>query len=108
MPGKFVVTKKNGKASFSLKATNGQIIFTSEKYESHAAALKGIESVRKNAADDARFERKKAKDGSPYFVLKARNGESLGRSEMYKTTRSMESGIASVKKNAVDAAVADA
>lgn len=108
MPGKFVVTTaKNGKVHFSLKATNGQILLTSEKYESRGSAVKGIESVKKNASNDARFERKKGKDGSAYFVLKASNGEPLGRSEMYKRTSSMNGGIASVAKNAANAVVVD-
>src|SRR6476620_4792860 len=108
MAGKFVVkTGKNGKVHFNLKASNGQIILTSEKYESRAGAMNGIESVRKNASNDARFERKKGKDGSPYFVLKASNGEPLGRSEMYKSNSSMENGIASVGKNAADSITVD-
>ncbi len=109
MAGKFELkTAKTGKVHFNLKASNGQIILTSEKYETRKAAENGIESVRKNAPNDARFERKKAKDGSPYFVLKAANGEPIGKSEMYKTSKSMENGIASVGKNAPDAAVVDA
>lgn len=109
MAGKFEIkTGKNGKFHFNLKASNGQVILTSEKYESRAAAVKGIASVKKNAGNDKRFERKTAKDGSPYFVLKASNGEVIGKSEMYKAARSMENGIASVGKHAPDAAVADA
>ena len=109
MPGKFEIkTAKTGKVHFNLKASNGQTLLTSEKYESRQAAVKGVESVRKNAGDEKRFERKSGKDGSAYFVLKAANGEPLGRSEMYKTKRSMESGIASVTKNATGAAVAEA
>jgi uncharacterized protein len=108
MAGKFVLkTAKNGKVHFNLKASNGQVILTSEKYETRAAAVKGIESVRKNSASDARFERKKAKDGSPFFTLKAANGEPIGKSEMYKSASSMEGGIASVAKNAPDANVVD-
>lgn len=108
MAGKFVVkTGKSGKVHFNLKASNGQIILTSEKYESRAGAMNGIESVKKNASNDARFERKKGKDGSPYFVLKASNGEPLGRSEMYKSNSSMENGIASVGKNAADSITVD-
>ena len=42
---------KNGKFYFNLKATNGQIIGTSELYESVAARENGIESVKKNAPD---------------------------------------------------------
>lgn len=108
MAGKFVLkTGKNGKIHFNLKASNGQVILTSEKYENRASAVKGIESVRKNSANDARFERKTAKDGSPYFTLKAANGEPIGKSEMYRSKSSMENGIASVAKNAPDAAVVD-
>lgn len=109
MAGKFEIkTGKTGKVRFNLKAGNGQIILTSEAYDTRKAAEGGIASVKKNAGDDKRFERKTAKDGSPYFVLKAANGEPIGKSEMYKTVSSMENGIASVGKNAPDAPVADA
>lgn len=42
---------KNGKYYFNLKAGNGQIIGTSEMYESVASRDNGIESVSKNAPD---------------------------------------------------------
>ncbi|WP_420488425.1 YegP family protein [Pedobacter steynii] len=44
-------TSTNGKPYFNLKATNGQIIGTSEMYESEASRDNGIESVKKNAPD---------------------------------------------------------
>lgn len=51
MPAKFVVKKgTTGKYRFNLVATNGQVIATSEAYETKAKALAGVESVRKNAA----------------------------------------------------------
>ena len=50
MPAKFVVKKgSTGKYRFNLVATNGQVIATSEAYETRAKALAGVESVRKNA-----------------------------------------------------------
>jgi uncharacterized protein len=50
MAAKFVLKKgSTGKYRFNLVATNGQIIATSEAYESKASALKGIESVQRNA-----------------------------------------------------------
>jgi uncharacterized protein YegP (UPF0339 family) len=98
---------KSGKYRFNLKAGNNQVILSSEQYETKAAATSGIESVRANAPDDARYERKTAKDGSPYFVLKAKNGEPIGKSEMYSSTSAMENGIASVKTNAPTAKVVD-
>ena len=109
MAGKFELKKsKNDKYFFNLHAGNGQIILTSEMYESRASALNGIESVKKNAPDDARYERKTAKDGSPYFVLKAGNGEIIGSSEMYSSNAAMENGIAAVKKNALVAEIVEA
>lgn len=54
MAATFVVTKtSNGQFRFNLKAGNGEIIATSESYTTKAAALGGIESVKKNAADAA-------------------------------------------------------
>ena len=50
MPAKFVLKRgTTGKFRFSLHAANGQIVATSEAYETKRAALAGIESVRKNA-----------------------------------------------------------
>ncbi|MXQ08397.1 DUF1508 domain-containing protein [Alphaproteobacteria bacterium GH1-50] len=42
---------KGGKARFNLKASNGQVIGTSESYESTSARDNGIASVAKNAPD---------------------------------------------------------
>jgi uncharacterized protein YegP (UPF0339 family) len=108
MAGKFDLKKStSGKFYFNLKAGNGQIILTSEMYEAKGGATNGIESVKRNAPDDKRYERKQTKDGEPYFVLKAGNGEIIGRSENYSSTASMENGIESVKENAPTAAVED-
>lgn len=54
MAAKFVVKKtSNGQFRFNLKAGNGEVIATSESYTTKAAALKGIESVKSNAAGAA-------------------------------------------------------
>lgn len=92
---------------FNLKAGNGQIILTSEIYSEKRSAEAGIASVKKNALVDARFERKVGKDGSPYFVLTATNGQTIGRSEMYKSTTSRENGVKSVKNHAPGAVIDD-
>ncbi len=84
MAGKYELKKStSGKFMFNLKSGNGQTILTSEMYETKGGAQGGIESVRKNGPLDERYERKKSKNDEPYFVLKAGNGEPLGRSEMY-------------------------
>jgi uncharacterized protein len=108
MAGSFVIAKgKTGKFRFNLRAGNNQVILTSEAYDAKASAENGIASVRKNSQDDARFTRKTAKDGSPYFVLTATNGQVIGTSEMYSSAAGMENGIKSVAANAPDAKVVD-
>ena len=52
MPGKFVVKKgSTGKFRFSLVSTNGQIVATSEAYNSKASCMNGVRAVRSLAAD---------------------------------------------------------
>ena len=108
MAGSFELkTATSGKFMFNLKAGNGEVILTSQLYEAKTSAENGIESVRKNAVDDARFERKTSQKGEPFFVLNAANGQVIGKSEMYASTAGMENGIASVTKNAPDAKLKD-
>lgn len=118
--GKFVVKKTNTGVKFDLKAGNGEIIVTSEVYNSDAACQNGIESVKKNAPVAAvedqtvegyaveknpKFEIYKDKAGEFRFRLKATNGQVIATSEGYKAIASCKNGIESVKKNAPDAAV---
>ncbi len=108
MAGKFEIKKsRNEKFLFNLKAGNGQIILTSELYESKSACENGIESVKKNSGDDNRYERRNSTKGEPYFVLKAGNGQEIGKSEMYSSSAAMENGIESVKTNAPSAPAED-
>lgn len=102
-----IYTDKKGEFRFRLKAGNGQTILTSEGYAAKSGCTNGIESVKKNAADDAKYERLQAKDGSPYFNLKAGNNQVIGASEMYTSESAMENGISSVKTNAPQASVED-
>ncbi len=59
MAGKFeCYTDKAGEYRFRLKASNGNTILSSEGYKSKSGCANGIESVKKNAADPARFVKK--------------------------------------------------
>ncbi|KVH55077.1 YegP family protein [Burkholderia cepacia] len=108
MAAKFVIKKaSDGQFLFHLKAANGEIILRSELYKTKASAENGVASVRKNAPDDARYERKTATNGQFMFNLKAGNHEIIGTSELYKAEASRENGIASVKQNAPDAPLDD-
>jgi uncharacterized protein YegP (UPF0339 family) len=108
MAGKFELKRsKDGQFMFNLKATNGQVILTSELYTTKPSAENGIESVRKNSSREGAFEVKNNAKGEPYFILKATNGQEIGRSEYYSSKTAMEKGIESVKKNAPEAAIED-
>ena len=50
--GKFVIKVGKTGVRFNLLASNGQVIGSSEIYKSDASCLNGIESVRKNAAEN--------------------------------------------------------
>lgn len=108
MAAKFELKQaKDGQYMFNLKAANGQVILTSELYKQKASAENGVESVRKNSNREGAFETRVNSKGEPYFILKATNGQEIGRSEYYSGKSAMENGIASVQKNAPDAAIDD-
>jgi len=108
MAAKFELKKSsNGQYCFCLKAGNGEIILSGETYGAKGVAENGIESVRINAPNNSRYERKTSVSGEPYFILKAANGEVIGKSEMYSSTKAMEEGIESVKRNAPRARMED-
>ena len=117
---KFVIRTVTSGIKFDLKATNGQVIATSEVYETKAACANGIESVRKNApiaafenqtvenyetATNPKFEMYEDKGGEYRFRLKSRNGQIIATSEGYKTKAACENGIESVRKNAPEAEI---
>jgi uncharacterized protein len=100
-----VYTGKNGDYYFRLKAGNHEPILQSEGYTTRAACDNGIESVKRNAPEDARYVRR---DGSSFsFSLKATNGQVIGHSESYSSASGRDGGIESVKKNAPTAEVKD-
>ena len=106
--GKFIVSKrKNEEFQFNLKATNGQIILTSEGYTTKAACSNGIESVKKNSQEEKRFEVLESKNGKHYFNLKATNGQIIGTSQMYESLAGCQNGVQSVMNNAPEAEIVE-
>jgi uncharacterized protein YegP (UPF0339 family) len=108
MSAKFEIKKaKDGEFFFHLKAGNGEIILTSEMYRAKASAQNGIASVKKNAPNDKRYERKEASNGHPMFNLKAGNHEVIGTSQRYKSAEARDHGIEAVKADAPTAEIED-
>ncbi|HEX6430011.1 MAG TPA: YegP family protein [Niastella sp.] len=107
--GKFVITKRvNGEFQFNLKAGNGETILTSEGYSTKSNCQNGIESVKRNAPDENKYDRKTASNGKFYFTLEAVNGQTIGVSELYESESGLNNGILSVKTQAPDAIIQDA
>jgi uncharacterized protein len=116
---------------FHLKAGNGQIIAVSQGYGAKESAIKGIDSIKKNASiakivdlsttegalpdttiakgivQEPVFEIQTNAPNRWRFHLKAGNGEIIAVSQSYQTKESAQSGIASVQKNARTAKIVD-
>ncbi|HHW93462.1 MAG TPA: YegP family protein [Clostridiaceae bacterium] len=117
--GKYQVktTKSGSGFIFNLKAPNGQVIATSEVYNTLESCKKGINSVSVNAPvanledqtvpgfkveTNPKFEIYTDKAGEFRFRLKARNGQIIAVSEGYSAMAGCLNGVKSVRKNAVD------
>jgi len=108
MAGKFECYKdKAGEFRFRLKAGNGEIILSSEGYKSKASCDNGIASVKKNCLDEKCFDKKQTESGKYRFNLKSTNGQVIGSSQNYDSESGCKNGIASVTRNAPDAAVVE-
>ena len=97
----------SGQFRFNLKAGNGEVILSSESYIQKESALAGIDSARTNGPSDANYERKTSNADEPYFVLKAQNGQTIGRSEMYSSAAARDNGIKSVQTNCTSTTIKD-
>lgn len=120
--GKFVIRNTNTGVKFDLKASNGEVIATSEVYSSLDACRNGVASVKKNApaaniedqtvegyetVKNPKFEIYEDKAGEFRFRLTATNGQIIAVSEGYKAMASCRNGIESVVKNAPEAEVVE-
>ncbi len=113
--GKFIVKDTNTGIKFDLKAGNGEVIATSEVYNTLRSCMNGVNSVKRNAPKAAvedqtaegfkkekcpKFEIYTDKAGEIRFRLKATNGQIIAVSEGYTTMDACKNGIDSVKTNA--------
>lgn len=91
---------------YRLRATgNQEIILESEGYATKYAALQGIDTARGNAKFDQSYE---LKEGIYYtFLLKAGNGETVGRSKKYLSVADRDNAMVLVKQEAPNAVIED-
>ena len=117
---KFILRQTRSGIKFDLVAANGQVILSSEVYTSRSAALKGIESIRKNGPtaklenrteegwtqlSNPKFEMYRDRAGQFRFRLKSRNGKIVGISDGYANKAGCLNGIDSVRNNAPGAEI---
>jgi uncharacterized protein YegP (UPF0339 family) len=97
----------DGKHYFRLTARNGQNILSSQGYASKTSCKNGIESVKNNGTSADRFEMKEAANGKFFFNLLAANKQVIGKSQMYASKQSCQSGIEAVQRVTAEAGVED-
>lgn len=120
--GSYEVKKSGDGLMFNLRAGNGEVIGTSEVYNSRDSLDTGVASVKKNAPvapiEDQttegfeqktcpKFEVFSDKAGKTRFRLKARNGKIIFASQAYASKQNCLAGIESVKMNAAEAAASE-
>ena len=117
---KFKITAAKGEQFQAKFVYNAEIMVWSENYKSKSSAQNCIDSIKKNApgaptvdvskgeeGKGYRFELVKSKDGQTFVRFVAANGETMVRSETYKSRSSAKNCIESIKKNGPKAAVVD-
>lgn len=111
--GRFQIREVPSGYKFDLLAANGQVILTSEVYQTRAACQKGSRSVMTCAAkgrvadlteeeklpSNPRIEIYRDKSGQYRFRLRSRNGQIIAASEGYTTKAACENGVESVLVN---------
>ena len=108
MAGKFEIYKdKANEFRFRLKASNGEIVLSSEGYKSKSSASNGVSSVQKNCSDGQCFVKNTTASGKFRFNMRAKNNQVIGTSQSYDTEASRDNGIEAIARAAADAKVVD-
>ncbi len=87
-------TKNDNKFYFQFLSDNGDVLLRSQAYDGKEACFNGIKSVISNAGEEGRYERATNNDGQHYFILKAANGQEIGRSEAYDSEADVTQAMA--------------
>lgn len=96
--GKWIVKEKGEDEYVAyLYANNGEVILTSEIYSSADGAKKGVQTIKKNIANE-NFQIYCDKNGQYYFKLKTSGNRFLCVGETYPTENACLSAVESVKR----------
>ena len=86
-------TGEDKKVYFRLRANNGEIVLGSQAYTAKSSALNGIESVKTNGTNTARFQIINTVDGEYAIRLVAANGQIIARGESYVSKSNASRGV---------------
>lgn len=92
-----IKNSEDNKPFWVFTATNGEIICSSETFNSMESCKNGIRSSKISIAN-ANFDVKMSIDLKYYFVQKANNNEKLCRSQMYSTRQSCVHSVELIKR----------
>ncbi|MCX5747785.1 MAG: YegP family protein [Proteobacteria bacterium] len=87
---------ESGQFHFNVFAKNGQIVVSSERYATEAAAYNGAFAVQAAGQAAAGYTVKQAASGTWYFTIAAPNGEIVGTSQQYTTQSSAKAAVTAV------------
>ncbi len=85
--------KKSDLSFFQFITNEGTPILNSQGYKDKESRTTGIQSVKNNAGNPDRYERRTTKSGKFFFILKAGNNQEIGRSPEYDTEEAREEAI---------------
>lgn len=119
--GKFIIRTTEDGFSFSLFAANGEPVAVSDVYTNRNACLKGLESVRRNAAAkvedqtvrgfetlaNPKYELYRDRKRQYRYRLRARNGKIIATGGGHTDKELCLQGIESVRRNAPKSRVID-
>lgn len=117
--GKFIIRTTAESCSFCLLAANSEPVAQSDEYTSRNACLRGIESVRRNAAariedqtvrgyeelPNPKYELYKDRKRQYRYRLRARNGKVIAAGGGHADKELCIKGIESVRRNAPKAKI---
>ncbi len=92
--------KKDGFFYFQFLAEDGTVLLNSQSYTEKNTCFDGIKSVIQNAASPERYESSIDGDGKHFFILKAANGQEIGRSTKYNSEDALNAAISQFNTDA--------
>jgi len=98
---------KIGHFIFKLKGVDDEVILASDTFCSKASAENAIHFTRYNAPDESNYELMRTNSESPYFILRGKNYQILGKSGPYRSETAARQAIKAAMAGAVTEEIKD-